>query len=115
MKTPHQQIHLHGDLTLYPSNEKYDRKADKKKLHVLQSSGTTGNRHEVVCNLRGGQVSRWKNSDGKEFVYCPKPFVLQHVGGDEEHGRQDVAAGTYEIMHEYEHDPHKNELRVVID
>jgi hypothetical protein len=108
-----QMVHCHGDLTLYPSTKKAATKADKKKLHVLQASGVTGNRHEVVH--KSVSIARWKDKEGKEFVSCAKPFVLQHVGGDEEHGKQEVAAGTYEIKHEFEHDPHKNELRVVLD
>lgn len=104
-------IHLHGDLTLYPRILKPGAKAEKKKLHVLQASGVTGNRHEVIGKT---VIFRWQK-DGKEFISCAKPFTLQHVGGDEEHGVQEVEAGTYEIMHEFEHDPHKNELRVVID
>ena len=107
-----QNIHLHGDLTLYPRTTKAAAKSEKKKIHILQSSGVTGNRHEVVGKTA---ISRWADKEGKEFVSCSKPFVLQHVGGDEEHGKQDVQAGTYEIMREFEHDPHKNELRVVID
>lgn len=112
MSTTNQKIHLHGDLTLYPRTKVAGMgKAEKKKLHVLQSSGVTGNRHEILSK---SVLFRWTH-DGKEYVHGNKPFILQHVGGDEEHGKQEVEAGTYEIMREFEHDPHKNELRVVID
>lgn len=109
-----QNIHLHGDITLYPTSSTKQKNAESKKLHVLQASGVTGNRHEVVCNLRGVNVLRW-TQDGREFVACAKAFTLQHVGGDAEHGKQHVQAGTYEVKRELEHDPWKNELRVVID
>ena len=113
MITAKQNTHCHGDLTLVPSTSKQAIKSDKKKLHVLQQSDVTRNRHEVMSEK--SLISRWKSKDGKEFVSCAMPFVLQHVGGDEEHGKQDVGAGTYEILHEMEHDPYTNELRIVID
>ncbi len=104
-------IHLHGDLTLYPVKAK-PIKAENKKLHILQDSGVTGNRHEVVH--KSVSISRWTKG-GKEYISCAKPFILQHVGGDSEHGVQNVETGTYEVKREMEHDPWKNELRVVID
>lgn len=104
-----QNTHCHGDLTLIPLIAK-SKKATKAKLHILQQSDVSRNRHEVV----GKEISRWTN-DGKEYISSKSPFVLQHVGGDEEHGKQDVAAGTYEIKREMEHDPYKNELRQIID
>lgn len=107
-----QNVHLHGDITLYPSKAKSPAKADRKKVHVLQASGVTGNRHEVAHDT--ASVARW-SKDGKEYVSCTKPFVLRHVGGDSEHGEQQVATGTYEVRREMEHDPWNNELRAVID
>lgn len=107
-----QKCHIHGDLTLYPSKTKASIKAEKKKLHVLQASTVSGNRHEVTHP--SASILRW-TKDGKEYVSCAKPFILQHVGGDEEHGKQDVKAGTYEIKHEFEHDPYANELKTVVD
>lgn len=107
------KVHLHGDVTLYPCKKKAPASAKKSKVHVLQASGVTGNRHEVVHDRSG--IHRWTDKEGKEYVSCPKPFRLQHVGGDSEHGVQDVEAGTYEVKREFEHDPWKGELRVVID
>ncbi len=105
-----QNVHCHGDLTLVPVSLK-PTKAEDKTLHVLQQSDVTRNRHEVVSKSK---ISRW-SKDGKEYVSCSKPFVLQHVGGDEEHGKQYVESGAYEVKRELEHDPFKNELRIVID
>lgn len=104
-----QKVHCHGDLTLVPSDER-PKKAAKSELHVLQQSEVTRNRHEVA----GKEISRW-SSEGREYVSSKSPFVLRHVGGDEEHGQQDVTAGCYEMKREMEHDPYKNELRIVID
>lgn len=106
-----QNIHLHGDITLYPAKSK-PKNSDKKKIHILQDSGVTGNRHEVVSKKL---IERWKDKDGREFISCSKPFILQHVGGDAEHGVQNIEAGIYEVKRELEHDPWKNELRIVID
>lgn len=105
-------IHLHGDLTLYPVKNKPPAKTDKKKVHVLQESAVTRNRHEVASDKH--LISRW-SKDGKEYIRCGYDFVIRHVGGDAEHGEQKVEAGTYEVKHELEHDPWKNELRQVID
>lgn len=108
-----QNIHLHGDITLYPAKSKPVKNSEQDKIHILQASGVTGNRHEVVNKKTS--IKRWKDEEGREFIYCAKPFVLQHVGGDSEHGVQNVEPGAYEIKREFEHDPWKNELRVVID
>lgn len=103
----------HGDLILYPiKTTKPPKAASKALLHVLQDSGATGNRHEVVSEKES--IYRWQK-DGKEFISCPKDYIIRHVGGDCEHGVQIVQAGTREVKHEMEHDPWKNELRVVID
>lgn len=109
-----QNVHLHGDLTLYPVTKKIAgmSKAKKAKIHVLQQSGVTGNRHEIVSDKH--QLFRWENG-GKEYVHGNRDFVLQHVGGDSEHGVQQISAGTYEVKREFEHDPWKDELRVVLD
>jgi hypothetical protein len=109
------KVHLHGDLTLYPVEKITGMaKAEKKSLHVLQSSGTTGNRHEIVSANGKDKLFRW-NADGKEYVHGNKAFVLQHVGGDEEHGKQDIESGTYEVVREKEYDVFKEELKIVVD
>jgi hypothetical protein len=101
----------HGDICLAPiKNIKPPKDAVKAKLHVLQDSGVTGNRHEVV----GENVYRWTKDD-KEYIRCDKDYKIQHVGGDCEHGVLPLVAGTYEVRHEMEHDPWRNELRRVID
>lgn len=106
-----QKYHLHGDLGLIPCKTK-PVKPSKSKIHVLQDSGVTGNRHEVFVD--DGEILRW-TSDGREYVSCKSGFVLRHVGGDSEHGTQKVSAGIYEVRHEQEHNPWTNELRIVID
>lgn len=107
------KINNHGDLILYPVNTiKPPKEAKKSKLHILQDSGTTGNRHEVVSEKT--LIYRWIQ-DGSEYISCSKPYIIQHVGGDEEHGVQEVEAGTRKVIHEEEYDPFKNELRRVID
>lgn len=107
------KTNCHGDLTLHPvENIKPPKSAKEAKLHILQSSGTTGNRHEVVS--KSSPIYRWEEGE-KEYLYCNKPYIIQHVGGDEEHGVQDVEEGTREVLHEEEYDPFKNELRRVID
>lgn len=106
-------VHNHGDIILYPVKKaKPPKTATFAKLHILQQSTPTGNRHEVVDKKYGLYV--WSNK-GKEFLHCDNSFILQHVGGDCEHGVQNVEAGTWEIRHEMEHDPWKEELRAVID
>ena len=103
----------HGDLIIYPvAKVSLPAKAVKAKLHILQDSGVTGNRHEVVC--KAASIYRFEKN-GKEYISCAKPFIIQHVGGDQEHGVQNLEAGTWEVRHEDEHDPWKNELRRVID
>lgn len=105
-------INNHGDLILKPvEGIKPPKSAKKAKVHILQSSDTTGNRHEVVSKT---SISYWKKDD-REFLYSAKDYEIRHTGGDAEHGIQLVQAGTREVLHELEHDPWKNELRVVID
>jgi len=105
-------VHNHGDLILYPvKNIKPPKSAISKKLHVLQDSGATGNRHEIVSTK---PIYHW-TKDGIEYIHSDFSYKLRHVGGDCEHGIQEVTAGTHEVRHEMEHDPWKNELRRVID
>lgn len=108
-----QKVNNHGDLILYPVNEVTPPKSAKKgKLHILQDSGPTGNRHEVVS--KKSPIFQW--IDGKvEYIRCDEPYIIRHVGGDEEHGMQEVEAGTREVRHEMEYNPWANELRIVID
>ena len=107
-------LNNHGDLILYPVKTiKPPKTAVKKLLHVLQDSGATGNRHEVVSKKE--PIYRWTAKDDKEYLSCNKDYEIRHVGGDCEHGVQVVQAGTREVKHEMEHDPWKNELRVVLD
>lgn len=106
-------INNHGDIVLYPvGSTKPPAKATKALLHILQDSGATGNRHEVVSKKE--PIYRWEK-DGVEYISCNKDYAIRHVGGDCEHGTQPVQAGTREVRHEEEYDPWKNELRVVID
>lgn len=103
----------HGDICLKPvAKIAIPKTATKAKLHVLQDSGTTGNRHQVITTK--GFIYRWEKN-GKEYLHCDTDYKIQHVGGDCEHGEQLVEKGTREVLHEMEHDPWKNELRVVID
>ena len=103
----------HGDLILKPVSKIRIPKTDKSaKIHVLQDSGATGNRHEVVS--KKSPIYRW-TKDGIEYLSCKDDYIIRHVGGDCEHGEQKVEAGTRELLHEMEHNPWTNELRVVID
>ena len=72
-----QNTHCHGDLTIVPATAKC-AKAIKKKLHVLQRSEVSQNRHEVISTAL---ISRW-TKDGKEYVSCAKPFVLGPAGNE---------------------------------
>jgi hypothetical protein len=107
------KIHNHGDLILRPIDGKTPP-ADTTvaTVGILQDSGVTGNRHEVYSKT--ASIARW-TEDGHEYLYCPVPFVLRHVGGDCEHGEQAVEAGAYEVLHEEEYNPWAKELRRVID
>ena len=107
------KINNHGDLCLIPFKEiKPPKTAKSSKIHILQDSGATGNRHEIVSKKE--PIYRW-TKDGIEYISCKKYYVIRHVGGDCEHGEQVVEAGTRKVLHEMEHDPWTNELRVVID
>jgi len=107
------KINNHGDLILYPVDGLTPPETTTKALvHILQDSGATGNRHEVVSERE--PICRWTD-DGVEYVSCSEPYIIRHVGGDCEHGVQPVEAGTRKVLHEMEHDPWKNELKVVID
>lgn len=106
-------INNHGDIILYPIKTKKPIKTAKKALmHILQDSGVTGNRHEVVSKKQ--PIYRWEK-DNVEYIHCDKNYIIQHVGGDCEHGIQEVEAGTREVRHEMEHNPWTNELRIVLD
>lgn len=101
----------HGDLVLIPIKTiKPPKTAKKDKIHILQQSETTGNRHEVV----GQDIYHWFKGE-QEFIHCDQDYKIRHVGGDCEHGEQTVEAGTREIKHELEYNPWVNELRVVKD
>lgn len=103
----------HGDLILLPVKTlKPPKTAKIGLLHVLQDSGVTGNRHEVVSEKE--PIYYWEK-DGKTFISCAKDYIIRHVGGDCEHGVQPVEAGTRELKHEMEYNPWVNELRIVID
>jgi hypothetical protein len=107
------KLNNHGDLILYPIKEaKPPATAKKSKLHILQDSGATFNRHEIVT--KKGFIYRWEKK-GVEYIHCDNDYEIRHVGGDCEHGVQKVEAGTREVRREMEHDPWKNELRIVID
>jgi len=106
-------VNLHGDIGLHPvEGIKTPKNATKARVHILQSSNVTGNRHEVYSKTH--DILRW-TADGKEYLKCAANYHIRHIGGDAEHGIQEVEAGTREIRHEMEHDPWKNELREVID
>lgn len=107
------KLNNHGDLILYPTQDVLRPEIAKPALlHVLQDSGATGNRHEVVSEKE--PIYRW-TAENIEYISCSEPYIIRHVGGDCEHGVQQVEAGTRKVLHEMEHDPWKNELRVVID
>jgi hypothetical protein len=104
----------HGDLILYPiDNIKIPKTAKGSKKHILQDSGVTGNRHEIVS--KKSLIYRWTDKDGIEYISCKEDYKIQHVGGDCEHGEQVVEAGTRKVLHEMEWNPWENELKVVID
>lgn len=106
-------INNHGDLILYPVKTiKPPKSATKSLKHILQDSGATGNRHEVVSKKE--PIYRWAK-EGVEYISCEEDYEIRHVGGDCEHGVQVVQAGTREVKHELEHDPWTKELKVVID
>lgn len=108
------KISNHGDLILYPVEKvKVPKSAKSAKLHILQDSGVTGNRHEVVS--KKSPIFRWTEKSGQEYISCKEDYEIQHVGGDCEHGVQKVEAGTRKVLHEMEHDPWTSELRVVQD
>jgi hypothetical protein len=105
------KVHNHGDIILIPvAGWTTPATSVRADVHVLQSSGVTGNRHEVA----GKGTSSWREGD-REFLFCPEVSVLRHVGGDCEHGEQVLEAGAWEVKHEDEHDPFTGELRRVID
>lgn len=105
-------INNHGDLILYPVNKiKPPKTAKKSKVHILQESNATGNRHELFSKY---PIYHWI-SKGIEYIYSDKYYTIRHIGGDCEHGEQPVEAGTRKVLHELEHDPFKNELRIVKD
>lgn len=107
------KISNHGDLILLPvKSQKPPKDAKKALTYILQQSEATGNRHEVVSKKE--PIYLWEK-DGQTFIHCSKDYEIRHVGGDEEHGVQKVEKGTRELKHELEHNPWKNELRVVID
>jgi len=106
-------INNHGDLVLKPIKKiKPPKTSESSKVHILQQSGTTGNRHEIVSKSK--PIFRWIK-DGVEHIHCDEDYIIQHIGGDCEHGKQNVEAGTRQVLHEMEHDAWKNELRVFID
>ena len=91
-------INNHGDLILIPIKTiKPPKTAKVAKIHILQQSDATSNRHEVF----GESIFHWFKGD-KEFVHCDTDYKIRHVGGDCEHGEQIVEAGTREIKHELE-------------
>ena len=107
------KINNHGDLILYPIKKINPPKTAKKsKVHILQESNATGNRHEV--STKKCFIYRWTKNN-IEYLHCENDYEISHVGGDCEHGVQKVEAGTREIRHEMEHDPFLKELRRVID
>lgn len=107
------KINNHGDLVLYPIKTiKPPKTAKASKIHILQDSGVTGNRHEIVSKKE--PIYRWEK-DGIQYISCKEDYIIRHVGGDCEHGEQQVEAGTRKVLHEMEHDVWNNELRVVID
>lgn len=104
-------INNHGDIVLLPIKAiKPPKTAKSAKVHILQKSDTTGNRHEVT----GNNIYHWFKDD-REFIHSDKDYKIRHVGGDCEHGEQIVEAGTREVKHELEYNPWVNELRVVQD
>lgn len=106
-------VNNHGDLCLYPIKSiKPPKIAKKARLHILQDSGVTSNRHEVI--VEKGFIYRWEKG-GVEYIHCDTAYKIQHVGGDCEHGVQDVEAGTREVRHEVEYNPWEKELKRVID
>lgn len=107
------KINNHGDLILYPiSKIKPPKTAKKAKVHILQESNATGNRHEV--STKKGFIYRW-TKNGVEYIHCDNDYEIRHVGGDCEHGTQKVEAGTREVRRELEYNPWEKELKVVID
>lgn len=105
---------LHGDIGLHPCNEDVPDDAECARVHVLQSSNVTGNRH-IVRSFKGKLAIYHWTRDGREFVACSENYQIVHEGPDAEHGTQKVQAGVREVRHEMEHDPWRNELRVVVD
>jgi len=104
---------LHGDIGLIITKKiKPPKTAISAKLHILQQSNTTGNRHEVVSKNK--PIFRWQK-DGMEYLHCDEDYIIQHIGGDCEHGKQEVEKGTRQIIHEMEWNPWQHELKKVID
>lgn len=108
------KINNHGDLILSPIKEKITipKSAKSAKLHILQDSGTTGNRHEVVS--KKAPIFRW-TKDNVEYISCKEDYIIQHIGGDGEHGTQKVEKGTRKVLHEMEYNPWGKDLRIVVD
>jgi len=107
------KINNHGDIILYPIlNVQIPKTAKSSKIHIIQDSNVTGNRHEVASKKL--PIYRWIK-DGIEYISCKEDYIIRHIGGDCEHGEQKVEAGTRKILHEMEHDPWSNELKRVID
>ncbi len=103
---------LYGDINLIPRKDVKHNDGTKAKVHVLQQSSVTGNRHEVRS---GTSPIEWFTVGESEYLTSKTPFVIDHLGGDAEHGKVEVEAGTYEVTHQVEFDAIKQAFRSVID
>ena len=67
-----------------------------------------------VNKHKKGFIYYWEKN-GVEYIHCDTNYQIHHVGGDCEHGIQEVEAGTREVRHEVEYNPWEKELKRVID
>lgn len=103
-------IYRHGDLFIRAAElPKEAKKLEEKKSHVLAYGETTGHKHLLTAE-RGSSVLIYEEK-GRAFFSVEKDAKLSH----EEHGTLVINPGTYEVVHEREHDWFKNATRKVVD
>jgi hypothetical protein len=95
--------HIHGDFDFIPTKYKAPKDA-KYGTFFLGTSSVTGNSH-IMNNAF--EFSK----DGKRLIAFTKGGFIDH----KQHGKQDMDAIVYELKNQMEHDPWRNELRVVVD
>jgi hypothetical protein len=104
-------------------------------LHMIHGVKFTAEQHEKAKTASVAELIAWEDIEQRAALLRDRPiedmiaacgrlihetsggdnYQIVHEGPDAEHGIQKVQAGVREVRHEMEHDPFKNELRVVVD